>query len=485
MSNSIPVTFAIGTEANINKPENIINEGQISLARDSGKLFIDGKDKRFKIASVNMEEGQGTNAIQQFPQNNGNYENESWPIETDDQSINQNIIINPNIEKNEDKNRIKIGAFGDYSVSLNSASQATGKRATAQGSCTVALGAYSHAEGNDTISAGPASHAEGITTSALGEYSHVEGSGSTASGHAAHAENHYTKAEGQGSHTEGGGSEAYGEYSHAGGYYTIAGSNYQTAIGKFNIRDNNNDYAFIIGNGDDNDSRSNAFTVDWDGKISANELISQNVYTSNNNNAKVNGFSIKLYYKDGTVENKSRLLAQSWHSGNNYGLTLCPKYDNSEGEESFISNLGDRSNRWNNIYTKKIYLLNNEQLGSQMNSIINFDLLPNIKQALNDFDMKMFCLINYKIISNNDEANSYNHLSLIELKPTAENFWSGNSNIPTPGYGYAIPIMTSSIMVMVDTDENICQILYSNTDYENANYLIDEMTSVSLYCASF
>lgn len=45
---------------------------------------------------------------------------------------------------------------------------------------------------------------------------------------------------------------------------------YQTTIGKYNIDDANNKYAFIIGNGgfDQPNSTyrySNAFTVDWDG----------------------------------------------------------------------------------------------------------------------------------------------------------------------------------------------------------------------------
>ena len=67
-----PVTFAIGAEEKINGTENQdptpIIDGQILLARDTGKLFIDGKDgngnnKRFKIASANIEEGQGANAV--------------------------------------------------------------------------------------------------------------------------------------------------------------------------------------------------------------------------------------------------------------------------------------------------------------------------------------------------------------------------------------------------------------------------------------
>ena len=36
-------------------------------------------------------------------------------------------------------------------------------------------------------------------------------------------------------------------------------------MGKYNIKDSFSDYAFIIGNGTSDTSRSNAFAVDWNG----------------------------------------------------------------------------------------------------------------------------------------------------------------------------------------------------------------------------
>ena len=58
------------------------------------------------------------------------------------------------------------------------------------------------------------------------------------------------------------------------GFGTIASSNYQTAIGRWNVENNNGTYAFIIGNGSGLDARSNAMTVDWDGNIISNNLPS-------------------------------------------------------------------------------------------------------------------------------------------------------------------------------------------------------------------
>lgn len=72
---------------------------------------------------------------------------------------------------------------------------------------------------------------------------------------------------------------ASGEYSHAEGKATIAASDYQHAQGKYNLSDDTDTYAHIVGNGDDENNRSNAHTLDWDGNawyagsITATKLI--------------------------------------------------------------------------------------------------------------------------------------------------------------------------------------------------------------------
>lgn len=62
-------------------------------------------------------------------------------------------------------------------------------------------------------------------------------------------------------------SNAYGEASVAMNYYTSALGDYQTVVGKCNERDTNGDNAFIVGNGADDDHRSNALAVDWSGNL--------------------------------------------------------------------------------------------------------------------------------------------------------------------------------------------------------------------------
>ena len=121
-----------------------------------------------------------------------------------------------------------------------------------------------HAEGNETTASGGSSHAEGYRTTASGNTSHAEGNDTAASGDSSHAEGSYTTAEGSSSHAEGGYTRAKGLYSHAEGCETIANRFAQHVQGKFNL-DNNADYAHIVGNGINEDERSNAHTLDWQG----------------------------------------------------------------------------------------------------------------------------------------------------------------------------------------------------------------------------
>ena len=67
---------------------------------------------------------------------------------------------------------------------------------------------------------------------------------------------------------------AHGDYSHAEGYYTIASGANQHVQGKYNIDDMKNEYAHIVGNGENDDHRSNAHALDWDG----NAWYAGNVY---------------------------------------------------------------------------------------------------------------------------------------------------------------------------------------------------------------
>ena len=101
--------------------------------------------------------------------------------------------------------------------------------------------------------------------SVIGSKSHAEGYNTTASGNYSHAEGNITIASGLASHTEGENTTASGENSHAEGLLTDANASCQHVQGKFNIRDNHETYAHIVGNGTNDLFRSNAHTLDWFG----------------------------------------------------------------------------------------------------------------------------------------------------------------------------------------------------------------------------
>ena len=102
-----------------------------------------------------------------------------------------------------------------------------------------------------TIASGLYSHAEGFRTIASGAYSHAEGWYTTANGNFSHAQNHNT----------------------------IASAKSETAIGQFNKTNSTKTYvatniAFSVGNGLNDRSRGNAFTIQFDGTVKGDKSYS-------------------------------------------------------------------------------------------------------------------------------------------------------------------------------------------------------------------
>lgn len=112
----------------------------------------------------------------------------------------------------------------------------------------------------------------GSNTTASGANSWSQGAGTIASGIRSHAEGNQTVASGTQAHTEGTGTVASGYRSHAEGGYTIANHKSQHVFGDYNIADASNEgsayrgnYVEIVGNGTDENTRSNARVLDWNG----------------------------------------------------------------------------------------------------------------------------------------------------------------------------------------------------------------------------
>lgn len=104
----------------------------------------------------------------------------------------------------------------------------------------------------------------------IGNYSFVEGQSNFASKFASYAGGLGSMALAYLASARGYYCTASGEMSHAQNMGTVARGEAQTAIGKYNVEDNNERYAFIIGNGEfdqstEEETRSNAFYVAWTG----------------------------------------------------------------------------------------------------------------------------------------------------------------------------------------------------------------------------
>ena len=162
-------------------------------------------------------------------------------------------------------NRKADSEVGEFSVAIGKDNIASGYASYAEGCNTVASDKYAHAEGYGCEASGDNAHAEGRNTVASGLHTHAEGCGCKADQAVTHAEGWYTSAFGQYSHVEGDHSETRGSISHAEGLYTQANGSCQHVQGKYNIADDADKYAHIVGNGTDVNNRSNAHTVDWQG----------------------------------------------------------------------------------------------------------------------------------------------------------------------------------------------------------------------------
>lgn len=97
--------------------------------------------------------------------------------------------------------------------------------------------------------------------------------------------------------------KATGRYSHAEGCDTTASSDYQHVQGKYNIEDTADTYAHIVGNGTNNDQRSNAHTLDWEG----NAWYQGDVYVGSNSGVIKDEGSKKLATEDFVSEKFNQL----------------------------------------------------------------------------------------------------------------------------------------------------------------------------------
>lgn len=179
-------------------------------------------------------------------------------------------------------------ASGSQSFAMGAGAKASGTQSFAIGAGTTASGTQSLAHGGSSQASGNWSFAMGSSARANSSYTFAFGGGvcagetsndsyAIAIGRISQAKKSYSVAIGNGPSANAQNSfalgtevQSNGDYSFALGNNTIANGKSQFVIGEYNaietIEDNTQRgaYAFLVGNGEQN-ARSNAFTLDWDG----------------------------------------------------------------------------------------------------------------------------------------------------------------------------------------------------------------------------
>ena len=296
---------------------------------------------------------------------------------------------------------------------------ASGKHSHAEGGASFAYGDYSHAESQSTAS-GNYSHAEGGGSKASGDSSHAEGGATTASGNYSHAEGDSTTASGSHSHAEGINTTASGNFSHAEGSYTVASGDFQHVQGKSNVEDSNSKYAFIIGNGTDESNRSNAFSIDWNGKIYVNNAtegvdVSALTTTIAKLQSQLNRKTIQFRHGKGTFTATANGTNITWQYGgqqvqggsctfdvkSDNGL-ICMDFDsitslsiqNDAKNKMDLSDLGGKITNTLNLYNCSSITGDLSDLGGKITNMLNLNGCSSITGDLSDLGGKITNMLN-------------------------------------------------------------------------------------------
>ena len=157
-------------------------------------------------------------------------------------------------------NTVKVDTFIDKAVTASSSFRIASKPWLG----TTNWASYARSSGVLNRVHGDAASADGRSNIITGRYGRASGY-LNKTGYAGHVQNRSNTALGIDASGSGRDTVADGERSFTMGYGTVAKAKDQLARGKYNIPDNGQNYADIVGNGKDDNNRSNAYTLDWNG----------------------------------------------------------------------------------------------------------------------------------------------------------------------------------------------------------------------------
>lgn len=179
-------------------------------------------------------------------------------------------------------------------------SNATGESSHAEGRTTTASGEAAHSEGKETTALADCAHAEGYDARATATAAHAEGSSTQALDFNSHAEGNHTVAFSANSHAEGDSTQARGESSHASGVGTITYTKGATVVGRYNVKRENENCLFAVGDGQSDSLRHDALWVDEDGNTHSGNRFVQTELPVNDNDV-INKKYLDSLSKDGVV----------------------------------------------------------------------------------------------------------------------------------------------------------------------------------------
>lgn len=157
-------------------------------------------------------------------------------------------------------NTVKVDTFIDKAVTASSSFRIVSKPWLG----TTNWASYARSSGVSNRVHGDAASADGRSNIITGRYGRASGY-LNKTGYAGHVQNRSNTALGIDASGSGRDTVADGERSFTMGHGTVAKAKDQLARGKYNIPDNGQNYADIVGNGKDDNNRSNAYTLDWNG----------------------------------------------------------------------------------------------------------------------------------------------------------------------------------------------------------------------------
>jgi hypothetical protein len=442
------------------------------------------------------------------------------------------------------KNNIAVGegvlVSGQYSQAFGYGSKALESECHAEGHCTVAkrgghaegcqtsaFGSHSHAEGFESFTdsyynnGGWDAHAEGWRTSAI-NHAHSEGYETIASANesrgithaegyktsafitvtypfaAAHSEGNSTIASGLDSHAEGRGTSAIGNCSHSEGCGTIAGSESMHAGGKYNKT--SSDALFVIGNGTNNNNRSDAFIVSSNGYVSAKRFVESdpisvldpsavhtydnvvNIGNGNSITSQNNEMMFVIGYDNELSSISSTYSINPWENGadNNYVLGnengVYGNYQYVFGYGNYVDFTNTNQRYWYHKFNNFIVGNRNSLVNGYNNFILgdtNNIITPNESEEAIDIN----CIIGY-----NNKISEYAYNSLIIGWNNSAKYM--DTSIVLGYYNYTDNLDNSLILgqehILNDCNNSI-NVGMSNTITESANLVIGESNSAENY----